>query len=388
MRTRTLLFCASLLVLILGACGTSKDEFQQSESDQLDPFSDIVTPSADQLPGDEDADRDAVDLQLPPPIDIPGPGLAIRALHDETHADHPAPHSVVTLKGVIATTRVAQISNGFLGFFVQDPNENGAQTGVLVVFFATDFNPTITRGTRVDLQGEYLEWYGMTQVVAKQLQLVGSSTEPAPIDVELSSLNPGSPARELYEGSLIRVTGVTVSRETDNYGEFELEGGLLVDDLFVRFQARPGQTLATLTGVLNYSFGQFKLEPRDPKDFGACNGAGCSDDAFETPNRLADDCGDIGYEGRCENNVVVWCDNGVLKRTNCDDFNGSCGWDTQSLYFVCIPQGSECGDVTYAGRCDGTTLKYCDFNTLKSVDCAATAKTCGTNDQGLFDCLP
>ena len=56
------------------------------------------------------------------------------------------------------------------------------------------------------------------------------------------------------------------------------------------------------------------------------------------------------------------------------------GWD-------CYPgQASGCGGVTYEGCCDGQTLKYCENNQLKTVNCGQQPQ-CGWNAQNSFyDC--
>jgi hypothetical protein len=47
-----------------------------------------------------------------------------------------------------------------------------------------------------------------------------------------------------------------------------------------------------------------------------------------------------------------------------------------------------CGDVDYAGYCDGTTLVWCEDDALHEVDCALTAQSCGYRDASIgFDCL-
>ena len=130
----------------------------------------------------------------------------------------------------------------------------------------------------------------------------------------------------------------------------------------------------------------------------------------------ADPCGDIGYVGCCDGDTLVWCENNELKSLNC----GSCGWDGNNGFYNCGFEGAdpsgehplacdggclpdctdkecgddgcggscgacgdgevcsaggmcvaddECGDVTYAGYCDGNTLVWCEDGKLYSSDC-------------------
>lgn len=47
-----------------------------------------------------------------------------------------------------------------------------------------------------------------------------------------------------------------------------------------------------------------------------------------------------------------------------------------------------CGDVDYAGYCDGATLVWCEDEALRSVDCGQTGQSCGWRDDAIGnDCL-
>ena len=47
-----------------------------------------------------------------------------------------------------------------------------------------------------------------------------------------------------------------------------------------------------------------------------------------------------------------------------------------------------CGDVTDAGRCDGTTLRWCYDGSLTAVDCTTSRQECGPNaETGELDCI-
>ena len=50
-----------------------------------------------------------------------------------------------------------------------------------------------------------------------------------------------------------------------------------------------------------------------------------------------------------------------------------------------------CGNVSYAGCCDGATLTWCEENEIRIIDCTqnAEAPVCGWSDEaGFFDCSP
>lgn len=54
----------------------------------------------------------------------------------------------------------------------------------------------------------------------------------------------------------------------------------------------------------------------------------------------------------------------------------------------CGSSGGGCGDVDYAGRCDGDTLVWCEDGALRSVDCASSGRTCGWQDSNVgYNCM-
>lgn len=49
---------------------------------------------------------------------------------------------------------------------------------------------------------------------------------------------------------------------------------------------------------------------------------------------------------------------------------------------------SECGDITFAGKCKGNVLKYCQDEKLEKIDCSLISATCGWDDTyGYNTCL-
>ncbi|MFH1530109.1 MAG: agmatine deiminase family protein [Pseudomonadota bacterium] len=129
-----------------------------------------------------------------------------------------------------------------------------------------------------------------------------------------------------------------------------------------------------------------------------------------------DPCGDVDYVGCCDDATLVWCENNALQTLTCD----TCGWDAGLGFYNCgftgqDPSGDHpkacdgscipacggkdcgddgcggscgacvlgeicsqaglcaandaCGDVTYAGYCDGNTLVWCEDAKLYAADC-------------------
>lgn len=125
-------------------------------------------------------------------------------------------------------------------------------------------------GTQVTVEGWVVEWYDRTVLVGTQVTDLGGGTVPDPLPVAINMVNTGSPTAEAYECVLVEVNNVTVSDENTGYGEWEVTDGvdfLRVDNGDYTYTPALGDSLEALRGVLNYSFGDFKIAPRSDDDF-------------------------------------------------------------------------------------------------------------------------
>ena len=107
-------------------------------------------------------------------------------------------------------------------------------------------------------------------------------------------------------------------------------------------------------------------------------------------------CGDVPDTGRCNGDVVDYCENGELKSYNCAQNSQTCGMTSaETNSYGCVdksggaPSGG-CGDVPDTGRCNGDVVDYCENGELKSYNCAQNSQTCGmtsaeTNSYGCVD---
>jgi hypothetical protein len=76
---------------------------------------------------------------------------------------------------------------------------------------------------------------------------------------------------EQWEHVLVEVEGVEVTQEVEMFGEFEVDGSLIVTDFFVfttgeSLFPQMGQQIDSITGPLLYSFERYKLAPRSLED--------------------------------------------------------------------------------------------------------------------------
>jgi len=105
---------------------------------------------------------------------------------------------------------------------------------------------------------------------------------------------------------------------------------------------------------------------------------------------MADGCGGLTYEGRCDGSVVQWCEGDQVLSYDCAYDGQTCGWvDSQAGYF-CVQAGdSGCGSIDWNGQCDGTVVKWCQDGVVETYDCAYENMTCGWAGQDLGNwCVP
>ena len=98
------------------------------------------------------------------------------------------------------------------------------------------------------------------------------------------------------------------------------------------------------------------------------------------------DCGGLDYAGECDGATLRWCESGTLMEVNCASSGRSCSWQDNAVGNNCVAGGAEsggaCGSVDYNGYCDGDTLVWCEDG-LQKVDCAADGRTCAWQGGGV-----
>ena len=101
-----------------------------------------------------------------------------------------------------------------------------------------------------------------------------------PVDVSACDVATDGAASEKYEGMLLNITDsngsstidVTISNvePDEDYGEFQVEGCLRVDDGLCTTcwtdYPEVGTVYNKLIGILNYTYSNHKLQPRQPSD--------------------------------------------------------------------------------------------------------------------------
>ena len=192
--------------------------------------------------------------------DISGPEKLIPVtIHDiqyttDASGDSPYKDSVVSTGGIVTALVAGK------GYFLQ--SGSGAWNGIYVYDTGND---TIARGDSVTFKAKVSEYNNLTELSSISDFVIVSSGNTLPTAVSVASANV---SEEQYESVLIKSTGTCVSDDL-GYGEWGISDNTTdtvhIDDLFYAFTPIQDSSY-TVTGIDYYSYGSFKIEPRDSND--------------------------------------------------------------------------------------------------------------------------
>ena len=175
----------------------------------------------------------------------------------------------VEVTGVVTAVRP---DNEYPNFFFQDPQKDD-WAGMFIYINKGYVPPKV--GDEVKLKGDISEYFGMTEM--KNLvstDILSSNNNVEPTLVTASSLSGECRVWvEKYEGMLVRLVNVEVTQSANEDGQWivsDWTGSAMIDGyMFDGDWSRPeyGIHFVSITGVLHYSYGQYKLMPRNSKDF-------------------------------------------------------------------------------------------------------------------------
>jgi len=171
------------------------------------------------------------------------------------------------LEGVIVSAPMADE-----GFWVQDPG-GGEWSGLYVYTDRVDGEVSVSVGDVLDITGEVSEYYDLTEISVgntNDIEPTGTTAEATAV-----SLSEAPADWENYEGVLVSLSNVEIGAGGE-YGVFLLNySGLSIDDEIYNYNLSSGDTMETLTGVIHYTYGEFKIYPRSAEDMsGAGNNGG------------------------------------------------------------------------------------------------------------------
>jgi hypothetical protein len=166
---------------------------------------------------------------------------------------------VTASRGVYYNDNIFVIQDGmgpFNGIYVYDPA--GAAPAV--------------EGDSVTVSGFITEYYGLTELYMFPDCYTehGPGTVPDPTVVTTGTISTSSNLAERYEGVLVRVNGLRVTNPDLDFGEWEVTDqsgpAIVSDDAYYAYEPVDNDTLGAIIGVLNYTYSNFKMEPRRSAD--------------------------------------------------------------------------------------------------------------------------
>jgi hypothetical protein len=96
---------------------------------------------------------------------------------------------------------------------------------------------------------------------------------------------------------------------------------------------------------------------------------------------VASECGDVAYQGTCEEAVLTHCTSqGEIQTMDCSDYGDECGYVNHIIGSWCVESNDHhsCGELGFYGYCDGTVINWCNREGVPdSLDCADRGQDCG-----------
>lgn len=172
-----------------------------------------------------------------------------------------------TLKGVLVTSPPTWEDDGF---FIQTPG-GGEYSGIFV--YMPSGAPLLQVGDELTVTGSVSEFYDWTEFAVDSetsIQVTGSGSLTVDA-VDLSTVGDLEP----WESGLISVGASTITAGPDGFGDFNLESGLILDNLIHTTEAEVGATYTDIQGPLYWSYDFWRIAPRSEDDLvGYTPGAG------------------------------------------------------------------------------------------------------------------
>jgi hypothetical protein len=175
-----------------------------------------------------------------------------------------SPHNTerVIVGGIVTLDPVECTYNP--GYFIE-MSSGGQWSGVLV--YDLFYEPT--RGDSVQVKGTVTEEFGRTQIsYVTDYSNFGPGTMPPPYATSTGNVY----SDESLEGVLVMVNQVTVV-DSLGYGEYMITDGAITDTCMLddicgySTVLAEGDQFDAILGVVDYTFGNFKIQPRDDADF-------------------------------------------------------------------------------------------------------------------------
>jgi DNA/RNA endonuclease YhcR with UshA esterase domain len=187
-------------------------------------------------------------------------------IYDIQHTEDPSGNSPY-VDSVVTVQGIATVSQGVFAareYYIQDGG--GPWNGIMI--YDTDTTRAIEEGDFIELTGTVSEYYGKTEIgYLDEVTVISKGNPlPPPSAVQTDVID----TSEAYEGVLIRCSDVVVTDANAGYGEWLINDGsgdCRVNDT-AEYSYVPSlyDTILHVMGIVNYSYSDFKIEPRGDKD--------------------------------------------------------------------------------------------------------------------------
>lgn len=173
----------------------------------------------------------------------------------------------VTVTGIVTVGGDEYYAGSGTAQYAAIQDASGTEWSGLVLYGYDGVLTPLQRGDSVVVSGYVSEYYGLTEVVVQSVDI----DEPGYTVPSASSVTTSEMASsEKWEGVLCALDNVTVTSDPNEYGEFYVtdgSGDAMVDDMGIYgFSTSTGDTYQEMVGVVFYSYGEYRLEPRDEND--------------------------------------------------------------------------------------------------------------------------
>ncbi len=174
-----------------------------------------------------------------------------------------------TISGIVTAVRSF---SSYPNFYIQDPNSS-LWSGIYA--YVPGGFETLNVGDEVTVTAEVTEYYGFTELTNISTNTVissGNSIEPTDVETGDFPIGQCSSTAEPYEGVLVRISNVEVLTAPDQYGSWTVTDGTgecKIDDyMFAGTSPSPqvGDQFATIVGIVDYSYSDYKIQPRGIQD--------------------------------------------------------------------------------------------------------------------------
>ncbi|MFH1680927.1 MAG: hypothetical protein ABIH26_09825, partial [Candidatus Eisenbacteria bacterium] len=195
---------------------------------------------------------------------------------------------IVEYDRVKLTNDVVVTGMATTGFWVQEIETTSTPFSGIFVYTGTGGQTPWSVGDRVQVIGEYIEYYGMSELrIYNNLgcaKIVGSAAVPTPANLTTCDLNDSvNVEAEKWEGVLVRIDSVRVTRTSDGYGRWQVEeidsdaNCAANDSLWIGTKsedpvARPDSLalLCSITGIGDFDYNMYRVQPRSNNDVVYC----------------------------------------------------------------------------------------------------------------------